>query len=107
MFPELYSSVSFDYSAMWAYAYHYRFASIRKVLANSKAIKKMHPLKLGRFLAFAFIQSIAAARRTILDRISSYLRVETAPDDIQAFVEHLAKQENCIISDAAQPNATN
>lgn len=107
MFPEVYGSVSFDYSAMWAYVYRYRFVSIREVLANFKAIKQMQPLKLGRFLVFASIQSIAAARRSILDRIASYFRAEIAPDNIQGFVEQLAKQENCTIADATLPSAPN
>ena len=107
MFPELYDTVSFDYSAMWAYVHRHRFVTIREVLKHSASIKRMHPLKVGRFLGFAGIHQIAAVRRTILDLFSSNRRTEPVAETIQGFVHQLSRPANSRADDAVRRSASN
>lgn len=69
IFPEIYSDVMFNYSAMWAYVARLRFAKHSDVLRKSAAIGKVHPFDLSEFIGYSILHEGAAARRTMINSI--------------------------------------
>lgn len=83
LFPELYADVPFGYSAMWGYVARLRFVGHLQVLKDAAAIRRYHPLSIGRFLRTATTHEVAVIRRHLLNAISRRpIRRGGVPDNI-------------------------
>jgi glycosyltransferase involved in cell wall biosynthesis len=90
MFPEVYGSVDFDYSAMWAYVSRLGFVTRGDVVRHAGLFKQSHPFSLRRFLTKSLIHTGAVARRKALNMLQRQTQFRhAAPDTIQGFVRAL------------------
>jgi glycosyltransferase involved in cell wall biosynthesis len=93
LFPDLYSSVPFNYSAMWAYMCRLRFVSHHDVLSNQAHIRKAHAFKLWTFMSYSMVHEISILRRRMLNRLTPLGSLKAAvPANIRDFVRVLAAQ---------------
>ena len=83
LFPSLYADVPFGYSAMWGYVARLRFVGHFQILRDAAAIRRYHPLSIGRFLRAAITHEAAVIRRHVLNAIGRRpIQRDGVPDNI-------------------------
>lgn len=101
LYPEVYGTTPFNYSAMWAYVCRLGFEAPGNVLRRWRCIRRHHPLHLPTFLYYTVVHRLAIMRRKLIDArmISSDLRT-SGPATILEFLDKLARDRSPILPPA-------
>jgi glycosyltransferase involved in cell wall biosynthesis len=90
LFPELYDSRDFNFSAMWAYVCRLGFVSHGTVLRSAAAIRRRQKFRVSAFLFYSAIHQAGALRRNYLNaRLERGPFERHTPDNIFDFASAL------------------
>jgi len=92
LFPDFYGEMTFNYTAMWAFACRTRGYSRWSVVRSRYEICKYHPFNIHQFLYYTVIHGVAVQRRRVLDRVTNTGAFDrNVPDNIDDFVIALSE----------------
>jgi len=103
-YQEFYSSVQFNYSAMWAYlirmakSFHWPL-DLWDILEKKQRIKLCHPFDFKIFISYYMLNELASIYRRVGERTSySGPRGKDIPDNISDFAGQFAKWQSAGMS---------
>ena len=93
LFPEHYSGLKFNYTAMWAYIDRISFfKSSSGTIQRRNEIRRYHPFSVIRFVSYRLVHQFFALRRRILSFRANRENVQY-PSNIRDFVQEMAMKK--------------
>jgi len=95
LFPDLYSDVKFNFSAMWAYICRLGFISHIQVLKDWKKISAQQSISYSSFAGYSLLHELSSIRRIILNKFDKLKRIGyKAPENINKFTVSITKSDH-------------
>lgn len=99
LFPEYYTGMKFNYSAMWAHTQRIlNFDGMMGILRNRKEINRYHPFSVPRFLLYWCIHKLMDLRVFLRKKLMTrkLMRLsEKCPENIREFVLFVERRVKC------------
>jgi hypothetical protein len=98
-FPELYSPLTFNFEAMWAFFWRLRLLRARDILSRRKPIARVHRFRTSLFLFYCGVHAATMLRVQLRDAwVHRGPFAKGVPETIDEFVSRLADWQQIPLS---------